>query len=76
MLSFMSCRVLSGVIELVLMFVLNLLLITDFIVKVITNIVVIIINFILSKLIVFKNKKIEKIRYIEKIKSFNKKVYI
>jgi putative flippase GtrA len=62
MLSFMSCRVLSGVIELVLMFVLNLLLITDFIVKVITNIVVIIINFILSKLIVFKNKKIEKIQ--------------
>ncbi len=63
MLSFMSCRVLSGVIELVLMFVmLNLLLINDFIVKVITNIVVIIINFILSKLIVFKNKKIEKIQ--------------
>jgi putative flippase GtrA len=63
MLSFMSCRVLSGVIELVLMFVmLNLLLINDFIVKVITNIVVININFILSKLIVFKNKKIEKIQ--------------
>ncbi|WP_278246744.1 GtrA family protein [Metaclostridioides mangenotii] len=67
MLSFMSCRVLLGVIELVLMFVmLNLLLINDFIVKVITNIVVIIINFILSKLIVFKNKKIEKIQWIHR----------
>ncbi|WP_027703151.1 GtrA family protein [Metaclostridioides mangenotii] len=62
LLSFMSCRVLSGVIELILMFVmLNLLLINDFIVKIITNIVVVILNFIFSKLIVFKNEKIEKI---------------
>ncbi|WP_242825897.1 GtrA family protein [Metaclostridioides mangenotii] len=62
LLSFMSCRVLSGVIELILMFVMqNLLLINDFIVKIITNIVVVILNFIFSKLIVFKNEKIEKI---------------
>jgi putative flippase GtrA len=62
LLSFMSCRVLSGVIELILMFImLNLLLINDFIVKIITNIVVVILNFIFSKLIVFKNEKIEKI---------------
>ena len=56
--SFMSLRILSGLTELILMYIMiNLMLINDFIVKIITNIVVVILNFIFSKLIIFKNKK-------------------
>lgn len=56
--SFMSLRILSGLTELILMYIMiNLILINDFIVKIITNIVVVILNFIFSKLIIFKNKK-------------------
>lgn len=58
--SFMSCRILSGTIELILMYIMiNFMLINDFIVKIITNIVVVVLNFIFSKLIIFKNNKIE-----------------
>ncbi len=58
--SFMSCRILSGTIELTLMYIMiNFMLINDFIVKIITNIVVVVLNFIFSKLIIFKNNKIE-----------------
>lgn len=58
--SFMSCRVLSGVTELILMYIMiKFMLINDFIVKIITNIVVVLLNFIFSKLIIFKNNKIE-----------------
>ena len=56
--SFMSLRILSGLTELILMYIMiNIMLINDFIVKIITNIVVVILNFIFSKLIIFKNKK-------------------
>ena len=56
--SFMSLRIVSGLTELILMYIMiNLMLINDFIVKIITNIVVVILNFIFSKLIIFKNKK-------------------
>lgn len=53
--TFVSCRVLSGVVEMIIMFLMiNLLLINDFIVKLVTNIIVIILNFLFSKLFIFK----------------------
>ena len=55
--SFVSCRIESGVIEMVLMYIMiGLMSLNDFIVKIITNVVVVILNFIFSKLIIFKNK--------------------
>lgn len=52
--AFISCRIVSGVIEMIIMFVMiNLLLIDDFIVKLVTNVVVIILNFLFSKLFIF-----------------------
>lgn len=55
--SFVSCRLLSGIIEMILMYIMiRLISLNDFIVKIITNVVVIILNFIFSKLIIFKNK--------------------
>lgn len=53
-LSFVSFRLLSGVVEMLIMYVMiDLLLINDFIVKVITNIIVIILNYLFSKMIIF-----------------------
>ena len=55
--SFVSCRILSGIIEMILMYtMISLMSLNDFIVKIITNVVVVILNFIFSKLIIFKNK--------------------
>ena len=55
--SFVSCRLLSGIIEMILMYtMIRLMSLNDFIVKIITNVVVVILNFIFSKLIIFKNK--------------------
>ena len=55
--SFVSCRIVSGVIEMVLMYIMiGLMSLNDFIVKIITNVVVVILNFIFSKLIIFKHK--------------------
>ena len=55
--SFVSCRIVSGVIEMILMYIMiRLMSLNDFIVKIITNVVVVILNFIFSKLIIFKNK--------------------
>ena len=55
--SFVSCRLLSGIIEIILMYtMISLMSLNDFIVKIITNVVVVILNFIFSKLIIFKNK--------------------
>lgn len=55
--SFVSCRLLSGIIEMILMYIIiSLMSLNDFIVKIITNVVVVILNFIFSKLIIFKNK--------------------
>ncbi len=59
--AFISCRIVSGVIEMIIMFVMiNLLLIDDFIVKLVTNVVVMILNFLFSKLFIFK-KNITKV---------------
>lgn len=53
-LSFVSFRLLSGVIEMLIMYVMiDLLLMNDFIVKLITNIIVIILNYLFSKMIIF-----------------------
>ena len=55
--SFVSCRLLSGIKEMILMYtMISLMSLNDFIVKIITNVVVVILNFIFSKLIIFKNK--------------------
>ena len=55
--SFVSCRLLSGIIEMILMYtMISLMSLNDFIVKIITNVVVVILNFIFSKVIIFKNK--------------------
>lgn len=52
--AFISCRIVSGVIEMIIMFIMiNLLLIDDFIVKLVTNVVVMILNFLFSKLFIF-----------------------
>ncbi|MEF9991952.1 MAG: GtrA family protein [Romboutsia sp.] len=53
--SFISCRIFSLFIEMIIMYVMiDMLLINDIVVKVTTNIVVIVINYLLSKLIIFK----------------------
>ncbi|HHN8464166.1 GtrA family protein [Clostridioides difficile] len=56
--SFISFRLLSGVVEMLIMYVMiDLLFVNDIIVKVFTNIVVIVLNYLFSKMIIFKNKK-------------------
>lgn len=56
-LSFVSFRLLSGVVEMLIMYVMiDLLFVNDIIVKVFTNIVVIVLNYLFSKMIIFKEK--------------------
>lgn len=56
-LSFVSFRLLSGVVEMLIMYVMiDLLFVNDVIVKIFTNIVVIVLNYLFSKMIIFKNK--------------------
>ena len=55
--SFVSCRLLSGVMEMILMYVMiDMMGINDFITKIFTNILVIVLNYVLSKVIIFKKK--------------------
>lgn len=57
-LSFVSFRLLSGVVEMLIMYVMiDLLFVNDINVKAFTNIVVIVLNYFFSKMIIFKNKK-------------------
>lgn len=52
--SFASCRIFSGGLELVIMYVMiDMLLLNDVLVKVVTNVIVIVLNYIFSKLIIF-----------------------
>ncbi|MGO1042823.1 GtrA family protein [Clostridioides difficile] len=54
-LSFVSFRLLSGIIEMVIMYVMiDLLFVNDIIVKVFTNVVVIVLNYLFSKIIIFR----------------------
>ncbi|MCC0660873.1 GtrA family protein [Clostridioides sp. ZZV14-6154] len=58
-LSFVSFRLLSGIIEMVIMYVMiDLLFVNDIIVKVFTNVVVIVLNYLFSKMIIFKKDNI------------------
>lgn len=60
-LSFVGFRLLSGIIEMVIMYVMiDLLFVNDIIVKVFTNVVVIVLNYLFSKNIIFKNQNIKK----------------
>ena len=55
--SFFSCRIFTGIIDWVGMYVLvEKLHLNDMVIKIILNIIVIILNYIFSKLIVFKDK--------------------
>lgn len=57
--SFVSCRVLSGLMEMVLMYIMiDMMFINDFIVKIFTNVLVIVLNYILSKIVIFKVKEV------------------
>lgn len=54
-LSFVSFRLLSGIIEMVIMYVMiDLLFVNDIIVKIFTNVVVIVLNYLFSKMIIFR----------------------
>ncbi|WP_131026731.1 GtrA family protein, partial [Clostridioides difficile] len=55
-LSFVSFSLLSGFVEMLIMYVMiDLLFVNDVIVKIFTNIVVIVLNYLFSKMIIFKN---------------------
>lgn len=56
MFAFVNCRLLSGAIDMVVMFLLvDILIVNSMYSKLITQIIVVILNYIFSKLIVFKN---------------------
>lgn len=55
--SFVSCRILTGLMDLAIMFVcVELLRFNDLVIKIISNILVIVLNYIASKLLIFKEK--------------------
>ncbi|MCC0655721.1 GtrA family protein [Clostridioides sp. ES-S-0123-01] len=57
-LSFISFRLFSGFIEMLIMYIMiDFLFVNDIIVKIITNIIVIILNYLFSKMIIFNNLK-------------------
>ena len=57
MMSFFGCRIATGIIDLLIMFVfVDLCHFNDLIIKIIANIIVIILNYVASKLLVFKKK--------------------
>lgn len=57
--SFLSCRIFSGILELILMYLMiNILVINDLFVKIFTNIIVIILNYILSKFVIFNKQRL------------------
>ena len=56
--SFFSCRLLTGLLDMVIMVVfVDMLHFNDIIIKVISNILVIVLNYVASKLIIFNHKK-------------------
>lgn len=53
--SFFSCRLLTGILDLIIMFVfVDILGMNDMLIKIISNVVVIVLNYIASKLLIFK----------------------
>ena len=58
MLSFFACRLATGVVDWVMMFVcVDLLHFNDMVMKILANVVVVILNYVASKLIIFAKKK-------------------
>ena len=56
--SFFGCRLATGVVDWVVMFVcVDLLHFNDMIIKIFANVVVVILNYVASKLLIFKNTK-------------------
>ena len=55
--SFISCRIFTEIISILMMNISVWLNINDIIMKIVSNIIVIILNYILSKILIFKNKK-------------------
>lgn len=56
--SFFSCRLLTGFLDVVLMYVfVDILSCNDLLMKIIANIIVIILNYVASKLLIFKKSK-------------------
>lgn len=54
--TFVSCRLLSGILDIGIMYIfVDVLNLNDFVIKIVANIIVIIINYILSKFMIFKN---------------------
>lgn len=54
--SFFTCRVLSGMIDFVIMFIfVNLMGIEDIFIKIISNLFIIIFNYVASRILIFKN---------------------
>ena len=55
--AFVSCRLLTGVMDLAIMYIcVDLLHFNDLIIKIISNILVIVLNYIASKLLIFRKK--------------------
>lgn len=56
--SFFGCRLATGLIDLLIMYItVDILSLNSLVMKIISNVIVIILNYIASKIIVFKNKK-------------------
>lgn len=59
LISFVSCRLFSGILELILMYLMiNILYINDLFVKIFTNTIIILLNYILSKAIIFNKQSL------------------
>ena len=57
MISFFSCRLLTGLLDIAIMYIfVDILKFNDIIIKVLSNIIVIILNYIASKLVIFSKK--------------------
>ena len=55
--AFVSCRLLTGVMDLAIMYIcVDLLHFNDLIIKIISNILVIVLNYVASKLLIFRKK--------------------
>lgn len=58
MLTFVNCRLLSGVIEMITLFILvDIFIVGSMYAKIFTQIIVVILNYVFSKLIIFKENK-------------------
>ena len=56
--SFFACRIATGVVDWLCMFIfVDLLTMNDVMIKIMANVLVIVLNYIASKLVIFKNKK-------------------